>query len=76
MLTSRARRQPDTWAVAIAADDDHALSVTAHVVTAARYVPVPIGGLGQSAPLDPGGRLFPNMFLPGDMRDLLDRHDR
>jgi 8-hydroxy-5-deazaflavin:NADPH oxidoreductase len=71
LLPSRARRQPDTWAVAIAADDEHALSVAAHVVTTARYVPVPIGGLNHSAPLDPGGKIFPNMFLPGDMRDLL-----
>jgi len=43
------------------------------LVAAAGYVPVVIGGLGRSAPLDPGGILFPNMFLPADMRRLVAR---
>lgn len=71
LLVSRARRQPDSWAVAVAGDDEKALGITRELVTAASYVPVLIGGLDASAPLDPGGVLFPNMFLPDDMRRLV-----
>lgn len=73
LLVSRAHRQPGMWAVAVAAADARAAGVGASLVTAARYVPVQIGGLDDSAVLDPGGILFPNMFLPADMRDLV-RH--
>lgn len=71
LLVSRATRQPDTWAVAVAADDAEALEETSELVRATRYLPVGVGGLDDSRVLDPGGVLFPNMFLPGDLRELL-----
>ncbi|MCX2184066.1 NAD(P)-binding domain-containing protein [Streptomyces sp. SKN60] len=75
LLVSRATRQPDTWAVAVAADDDDALSIAGELVRSARYLPVPVGDLDHSAVLDPGGPLFANLYLPGDMQDLLSRKD-
>lgn len=74
LLVSRAARQPNTWAIAVAADDAEALSTAEELVRAAGYVPVPVGDLNRSAVLDPGGPLFPNMYLPQDMRDLLEHH--
>jgi 8-hydroxy-5-deazaflavin:NADPH oxidoreductase len=71
LLVSRATRQPDTWAVAVAADTPDALATASDLVLSARYVPVSVGDLGRSGVLDPGGPLFPNMYLPGDMRDLI-----
>ncbi|MFT4230885.1 MAG: NAD(P)-binding domain-containing protein [Microbacterium sp.] len=71
LLVSRAHRQPGTWAVAVAGDDDEAVDITSDLVHAASYVPVVIGDLDASAPLDPGGSLFPNMFLSEDMRRLV-----
>jgi predicted dinucleotide-binding enzyme len=74
LLVSRATRQPNTWAVAVAADDPQALAIAETLVRDAGYVPVPVGDLDRSSVLDPGGPLFPNMYLPQDMRDLLCRH--
>ncbi|QKG23480.1 NADPH-dependent F420 reductase [Actinomadura verrucosospora] len=71
LLVSRATRQPDTWAIAVAADAPDALATADELVRSARYVPVPVGDLDHSGVLDPGGPLFPNMYLPGDMQDLL-----
>ncbi|MEU8310680.1 NAD(P)-binding domain-containing protein [Actinomadura sp. NPDC048955] len=71
LLVSRAMRQPNTWAVAVAADDPNALATASELVESARYVPLSVGDLDQSGVLDPGGPLFPNMYLPGDMYDLL-----
>lgn len=71
LLVSRATRQPDMWAIAVAADDADALAIASELVRSARYVPVPVGDLDQSAVLDPGGPLFPNMYLPGDMQNLI-----
>lgn len=71
LLVSRATRQPDTWAVGIAADDPGALATASELVRSAGYVPVPVGDLDHSGVLDPGGPLFPNMYLPGDMHDML-----
>jgi predicted dinucleotide-binding enzyme len=73
MLVSRARRQPGRWAVAIAGDDNDAVTLVAELSQAIGYVPVVIGGLAASQPLDPGGVLFPHMFLPNDLRDVLER---
>jgi 8-hydroxy-5-deazaflavin:NADPH oxidoreductase len=71
LLVSRATRQPDTWAVAVAADDPGALATASELVRSAGYVPVSVGDLDHSGVLDPGGPLFPNMYLPGDMHDML-----
>ena len=72
LLVSRATRQPDSWAVAVGADDPGALAMAMDLVQAARYVPIQVGNLDRSGALDPGGPLFPNMYLPGDMRALIE----
>jgi 8-hydroxy-5-deazaflavin:NADPH oxidoreductase len=71
MLVSRARRQPGRWAVAVAGDDGDATAMVSRIVSAVGFVPVLIGGLRESGWLDPGGVLFPHMYLPNDMRDAL-----
>ncbi|WP_207229988.1 NADPH-dependent F420 reductase [Krasilnikovia cinnamomea] len=71
LLVSRGRRQPGMWAVAVAGDDAAAKAVVGDLVTATGFVPVDIGGLAASAPLDPGGALFPQMFTVADMRRRL-----
>jgi predicted dinucleotide-binding enzyme len=73
MLVSRARRQPGRWAVAIAGDDSDAVTLIAELSESVGYVPVVIGGLAASQPLDPGGVLFPHMFLPNDLGDVVER---
>lgn len=73
LLVSRATRQPNTWAMAVAADDADALRIVQDLVRDAGYVPVPVGNLDQSAVLDPGGPIFANLYLPNDMQDILDR---
>lgn len=72
LLVSRASRQPNTWAVAIAADDESTVEQVQVQVRAAGYVPAAIGDLAHSGALDPGGPLFPNMYLPCDMHLLLE----
>lgn len=72
LLESRGATQPGRWAMAIAGDDEQAKGVVAGLVTASGYVPVDLGGLHASAPLDPGGALFPHIFTPADMRARLE----
>ena len=71
MLVSRAMRQPGLWAVAIAGNNSESVSLIADLSSSVGYVPVITGRLEDSQPLDPGGVLFPHMFLPNDMRDAL-----
>lgn len=72
LLASRGRRQPGVWAVAVAGDDEPAKKLVSRLVEATGFVPVDLGGLADSAPLDPGGALFPNMFTVTEMRLRLD----
>ena len=71
LLVSRARRQPGLWAVAVAGDDSAAVQAVEGLVRGVGYEPVCVGGLADSAVLDPGGALFPHMFTPADMRAVL-----
>jgi 8-hydroxy-5-deazaflavin:NADPH oxidoreductase len=71
LLESRGATQPGRWGMAIAGDDGRAKDVVAALVAASGYVPVDLGGLRESAPLDPGGALFPHIFTPADMRARL-----
>ena len=73
LLVSRGTTQPRLFAVAIAGDDPIAKSAVADLVTDAGFVPVDIGTLAESAPIDPGGVLFPHVFTPADMRQALKR---
>jgi 8-hydroxy-5-deazaflavin:NADPH oxidoreductase len=68
LLESRGATQSGRWGMAIAGDDEEAKGVVAELVTASGYIPVDLGGLDASAPLDPGGALFPHIFTPADMR--------
>lgn len=68
LLDSRGRRQPGIWAAAVAGDDSVAKDLACALVRDIGFVAVDIGTLDESAPLDPGGILFPNMFTPADMK--------
>lgn len=68
LLVSRGTTQPGLFAVAIAADDSDAKSIVAELVRDTGFVPVDIGTLSESSPLDPGGILFPHVFTPADMK--------
>ncbi|MFF7989527.1 NADPH-dependent F420 reductase [Kitasatospora xanthocidica] len=70
LLWSRGTRQRHFWAIAVAGDDAPAKALVAGLVHDAGFTPVDLGGLDESAPLDPGGVLFPHMFTPGEMRAL------
>ncbi|HAV1886835.1 TPA: hypothetical protein JG939_004422 [Enterobacter hormaechei subsp. xiangfangensis] len=59
------------WAMAIAADHPVAKEIAIQLVKDSGFVPVDLGTLAESFPLDPGGRLFPNMYTEGDLRALL-----
>jgi predicted dinucleotide-binding enzyme len=71
LLAVRGRLQPGLWAMAIAGDDSTAKGIAGELVKATGFVPVDIGGLADSAPLDPGGALFPQMFTVADMKRRL-----
>ncbi|MEV7596076.1 NAD(P)-binding domain-containing protein [Kitasatospora sp. NPDC089797] len=73
LLWSRGTRQRHFWAMAVAGDDAAAKATVSGLVHDAGFTPVDLGGLDQSAPLDPGGVLFPHMFTPGEMRALTGR---
>lgn len=71
LLESRGAAQPLRWAMAIAGDDPNAKRIIDELVRDTGFTPVDIGGLADSAPLDPGGPLFPNIFTEADMRTKL-----
>ena len=73
LLVSRGTKMPGLFAVAIAGDDTVAKLTISELVTDAGFVPVDIGTLAESAPLDPGGVLFPHLFTPADMKLALKR---
>ncbi|MFC5181235.1 NADPH-dependent F420 reductase [Actinomadura harenae] len=66
-LAYRGSAQPGFWAVAVAGDDPDANDIVHSLVRATGFVPVHIGTLAESGPLDPGGVLFPHMFTPADL---------
>lgn len=73
LLVSRGTKQPGLFAVAIAGDDPAAKLTVAELVNDTGFVPIDIGTLSESAPLDPGGILFPQVFTPADMKLALKR---
>lgn len=74
LLVPRATEQPGVWAAGYAADDAEAVKTVEQLIRDSGYVPVRIGTLAQSAPLDPGGALWARMFTPQQMRHELARH--
>lgn len=73
LLWPRGTEQRGLWAMAIAGDDPAAKDVVAGLVSDTGFVPVDLGGLDESAPLDPGGLLFPHMYTEAEMRRLVER---
>ncbi|GAA4263613.1 NADPH-dependent F420 reductase [Dactylosporangium darangshiense] len=71
LLVPRATQQPGVWAAAYAADDPGTRAVTERVIHDSGYVPVLVGKLAESAPLDVGGLLWARMFKPEHMIALL-----
>lgn len=70
-LAFRGSAQPHLWAMAVAGDDETAKQTVAGLVRDTGFTPVDVGSLAASAPLDPGGMLFPHMFTEADMRVAL-----
>lgn len=70
LVWSRGTRQPMSWGMALAGDDAEAKTVVAGLIADTGFAPVDIGGLDDSAALEPGGEIFPKMFSPGDLRVL------
>ena len=58
-LWVRGRREPGRWAVGYAADDNDAAWITADIITQTGFVPIRIGALEYSAPIDPSGCYSP-----------------
>jgi predicted dinucleotide-binding enzyme len=58
------------------ADDDDTAAITADIITHTGFVPIRVGTLAQSGPIDPGGVLFPGLlgvFSRQGVRTTLDR---
>jgi len=74
-LWLRGRREPGLWGIGYAADDNDTAWVTAEIITQTGFAPIRVGTLADSAPIDPGGVLFPGLlglFSPQGMRMTLD----
>ena len=75
-LWLRGRREPGRWGIGYAADDNDTAWVTAEIITQTGFVPIRVGTLAHSAPIDPGGALFPGLLgllNPQGMRMTLDK---
>jgi 8-hydroxy-5-deazaflavin:NADPH oxidoreductase len=75
-LWLRGRREPGRWGIGYAADDNDTARITADIITQTGFVPIRIGALAHSAPIDPGGVLFPGLlglFSPEGMQTTLDK---
>jgi 8-hydroxy-5-deazaflavin:NADPH oxidoreductase len=71
LLWPRGTEQRLYWAMAIAGDDPDGKAVVADLVRDAGWVPVDLGGLDESAALDPGGAVFHLFFTETEMRDVV-----
>jgi 8-hydroxy-5-deazaflavin:NADPH oxidoreductase len=75
-LWLRGRREPGRWGIGYAADDNDTAWITADIITQTGFVPIRVGALADSAPIDPGGVLFPGLlglFSPEGMQTTLDK---
>lgn len=68
LLVSRGTKQPGLFAIAMAGDHPAAKSIVTGLIRDTGFVPVDIGSLAESAPLDPGGVLFPHLLTAADMQ--------
>jgi 8-hydroxy-5-deazaflavin:NADPH oxidoreductase len=60
-LWLRGRREPGRWGIGYAADDNDTAWITADIITQTGFAPIRVGTLADSAPIDPGGALFPRL---------------
>jgi hypothetical protein len=75
-LWLRGRREPGRWGIGYAADDNDTAWVTAEIISQTGFVPIRVGTLAHSAPIDPGGVLFPGLLgllSPQGMQTTLDK---
>ena len=75
-LWLRGRREPGRWGIGYAADDNDTAWITAEIITQTGFAPIRVGTLAHSAPIDPGGVLFPGLFglfSPQGMQTTLDK---
>lgn len=71
LLWTRGSTQAGYWAIAVAADDAEAKRVVADLVRDSGWTPVDLGGLDESAALDPGGAVFHLFYTPTEMQDVI-----
>jgi predicted dinucleotide-binding enzyme len=74
-LWLRGRREPGRWGIGYAADDNDTAWITSEIITQTGFAPIRVGTRADSAPIDPGGVLFPGplgLFSPQGMRTTLD----
>jgi predicted dinucleotide-binding enzyme len=66
-LVPGGRDHPGKWAALYAADDEETSKRVEKLIEDTGYVPVRLGNLAESSDIDPGGSLWPGMFLPQDV---------
>lgn len=73
-LESEAHRQGDLLAIALAGDNKAAKETVVQLIKDAGFLPVDIGTLDESAPLDPGGVLWNSAITEAELRQRLNVH--
>jgi 8-hydroxy-5-deazaflavin:NADPH oxidoreductase len=71
LVYTRGSQQAGYWAIAVAGDDAEAKDRVADLVRDSGWTPVDLGGLDDSAALDPGGLVFHLFYTPTEMQDVL-----
>ncbi len=71
LLVPRAINEPGRWAVGYASENAFVDETVEMLIRDTGYVPVKVGSLAESAPIDPGGALWPRLVSPETMRTLL-----
>lgn len=72
LLVARATNEPGVWAAGYASDNRNVDKVVEMLIRDMGYVPFRVGSLTDSAPIDPGGSLWPSLLTPEEMRAVLD----
>ena len=71
LLWPRGTEQRLYWAMAVAGDDPAGKAIVTGLVHDAGWTPVDLGGLDESAALDPGGAVFHLFYTETEMRDVV-----
>jgi hypothetical protein len=75
-LESEAYREGEPLAIAMAGDNKAAKETVAQLIKDAGFLPVDIGTLDESAPLDPGGVLWNSAITEAELRQRLNATKR